>query len=105
MSEYGGAARDLAWLTDHSALAGVAEIIAERRRQIEAGHTVAGDAEKRAYGGLVADAAFNLMTLDRKRSTAEDSNLPAAAAADELELRRAGALIAAEIDRKYHGES
>jgi hypothetical protein len=103
MSEYGEAARDLAWLTDHSALAGVAEIIAERRRQIEAGHTIAEDTRKRAYGGLLADAHFHLARVDSQRSATADGGY--LVAADEPGLRRAGALIAAEIDRKHHEEN
>jgi hypothetical protein len=97
------AALDLCWLAERGALPGAAEILAERRCQIEAGHTVAEDARKRAYGGLLADAHFHLARLASKRSTPADGSY--LVAADEPELRQAGALIAAEIDRKHYKES
>lgn len=68
---------DLAWLARHGALAGVAEVIAERRRQAERGD---GHADGWLRGSL--DAWLACGDWDRQG------------------LREAGALIAAEIDRQ-----
>jgi len=67
----------LSWLNDRGALAGAAEIIAERRRQAENGD---GHGDGRLRGTL--DAWLYEHDWDRQC------------------LREAGALIAAEIDRK-----
>lgn len=86
---------DLNYLEEHGALAGVAEVIRERRRQIEQlGYTVAHDGTEHDDGNLVYRAAARLgfAQLDRAAGTADP-------ASDERWLREAGALAAAEIDR------
>jgi len=75
-------ALDLAVLARHGALAGVAEIIAERRRQVELGD---GHGNGWLRGSLDAWLAVN------------DNG--------EHGLREAGALIAAEIDRESREET
>jgi len=85
---------DLAWLHEHGALAGVAEVIRERRRQIEAiGWTPELD-DAQAYGSLATKAAtrVNKLRAARRDGTADIGS-------DEEHLREAGALLAAEIDR------
>jgi len=68
---------DLAYLARHGALAGVTEITAERRRQLEQGAT-AGQDDRLTHGELTAYAERRIRLG---------------------KLRQAGALLAAEIDR------
>jgi hypothetical protein len=85
---------DLVWLHEHGALAGVAEVIRERRRQIEAiGWTLELD-DALVHGSLATMAAtrVNKLRASRRDGTADVGS-------DEEYLREAGALLAAEIDR------
>lgn len=84
---------DLARLADFGALAGMAEILRERRRQVELG-LAAGHDDMRADGRLVAMALDHLTRAFYARSAGASS-----ADTDTARLRRAAALIAAEIDR------
>lgn len=95
-SDLFSAVQDLGWLHRNGALAGVHEVIRERRRQVEAlGHD-AGHDDGHVRGDLVVFAEIRLMNLrtDRSDGTADP-------ASDERELRQAGALLAAEIDRLH----
>jgi hypothetical protein len=86
---------DLNYLEAHGALAGVAEVIRERRRQIEQlGYTVTHDDTEHDDGNLVHRAAVQLgfAQVERVSGTADP-------ASDESRMRKAGALAAAEIDR------
>jgi hypothetical protein len=86
---------DLRWLDEHGALAGVAEIIRERRRQIEdEGYTPAHDREKHADGYLVsrADAESTAAIVGVAEGIFGPEDV-------EHHMRRSGALAAAEIDR------
>jgi hypothetical protein len=85
---------DLAWLSSHDALGGVAEILQERRRQIEMGHTAECD-DVLTEGGLVVWAEGFL----RDGVRAARRNGIADIGSDEHALRAAGALAAAEMDR------
>jgi hypothetical protein len=85
---------DLYWLHSRGALAGVAEIIRERRRQIERGWTPEHDDEAHGDGFLVLMAASASRLVDRHRREGV-----ADPATDEELLRKTGALAAAEIDR------
>jgi len=85
---------DLNFLESRGALAGVAEVIRERRRQIEQlGYGLEHD--ETHDDGSLADRAAGRMSLVRD-SRAEGTADPAS---DEGLLREAGALAAAEIDR------
>lgn len=89
------AADDLAWLADHGALGGVAEILRERRRQVEAlRHTPEADDRNGEDGWMATRARFELgrMLHSRVNGTADP-------ATDEESLRKAGALCAAEMTR------
>lgn len=85
---------DIAYLHQAGALAGVTEVIRERRRQVEHGYTPQYDNDTAAYGGLVhlvrhwAGEVIN----SRREGIADIGS-------DEDGLRQAGALAAAEIDR------
>lgn len=81
-----GAQEDLAWLSSHGALAGAAEILRERRRQLEALGHIAEHDDALACDQLVQMAEGRL------------SALLFGARHDHL-LHEAGALIAAEVDR------
>jgi hypothetical protein len=86
---------DLNYLEEHGALAGVAEVIRERRWQIEQlGYDADHDSGCHADGGLVHHAAVQLgfAQVERVSGTADP-------ASDESRMRKAGALAAAEIDR------
>jgi hypothetical protein len=85
---------DLDYLHKHGALAGVGEIIRERRRQIEQGHTPERDREQRSHGTLVYMAGGQ---AERCRYRRLDGL--ANPADDERAMAQAGALAAAEIDR------
>jgi hypothetical protein len=74
---------DLAELVRHGALGGVAEVIAERRRQVEQGATARQD-DRLAHGELVAYAERRIRLG---------------------KLRQAAALLAAEIDRLNRAET
>jgi hypothetical protein len=92
--ELSDAADGLVWLSARGALAGVAEIIRERRRQIGRGWTREHDDEAHGDGflALMAAAASGLVDRNRREGLADP-------AADEELLRKTGALAAAEIDR------
>jgi hypothetical protein len=92
--EYRQMHENLHWLEGRHALAGIAEVIRQRRFQIEQGHTPAHDREAHDDGALVQMAAGRLSDLS-------DSRLDGLAdpATDEMTLAQAGALAAAEIDR------
>jgi hypothetical protein len=88
------ARNDLEWLMKHGALAGAAEILRERRRQRETeGWTPA--LEDELTSGQLADLIGNRLSqlLDSRESGTADIG------SDEENLRKAGALCAAEIDR------
>jgi len=83
---------DLAWLSEHGALAGVAEILHERRRQIEVkGHTPESDDGRFDFASM-ASLTLARVNVTRQQGTADIGS-------DEDGLRRAAALAAAEIDR------
>jgi hypothetical protein len=85
---------DLFWLSEHGALAGVAAIIRERRRQIERLGWTAEHDDAHADGAL-AETAYRCleeMFDDRESGRAGPGD-------DDRRLRSAGALAAAEIDR------
>lgn len=86
---------DLDWLRTRGALAGVAEVVRERRRQIEQlGYTVAHDDTEHGDGWLMGAANDRLadMLIDVGTGVAGYPEC-------EQALRQAGALAAAEIDR------
>jgi hypothetical protein len=84
------AARDLVWLDDHGAMGGVAEILRERRRQIEVkGYDAAHDDSQDA-GAMIMQAEHRLR-VTRARIC---DGVPVV-----LAFRQAGALLAAEMDR------
>jgi hypothetical protein len=86
---------NLAWLAEQGALAGVAEVIRERRRQIEQlGHTPWEDGNSAVFLNLASMASLKLarVNVTRQQGTADIGS-------DEEGLRQAGALAAAEIDR------
>jgi hypothetical protein len=86
---------DLHWLETHHALAGIAEVVRERRRQIEQkGYTVAHDQRVHADGALAQMAAGALSALaDQRLEGLADP------ATDQGALAESAALAAAEIDR------
>lgn len=94
------AVRDLGWLFDNEALAGVAAVLAERRRQIERlGWTPEHD-DEHADGGL-ANIAYRCLgeVFENRESGRGDPS-------DEKRLlRNSGALAAAEIDRLSRAET
>lgn len=93
--EFVAADQDLYWLAEHGALAGVAEILCERRRQIERlGYTVERDEREHEDGFLVSEASA--ATTSAIVGVVEGISGPADV---EHDLRQAGALCAAEIDR------
>lgn len=95
LDEFAAARSDLSWLAQHGALAGVAEILRERRHQIEDyEHTPAHDREHHADGWLISQADSE--TTAAIVGTAEGIYGPADV---ERHARRSGALCAAEIDR------
>lgn len=91
--QYVEAEQALMWLADHGALAGVAEILLERKRQISIGHTPEGD-QVAIRSELVHLASRKLrdMMLGIRLGTI---GYPESEAA----LKQAAALCAAEIDR------
>jgi hypothetical protein len=90
-----GLYEDLDWLRDHGALAGVAEILRERRRQIETkGFTPAHDRAAHADGRLVNAVGFQARVCEERVLAGLDGPPEA-----EQAMARAGALAAAEIDR------
>jgi hypothetical protein len=92
--ELAAAMDDLAALHAAGALAGVAETLRERRRQVEAlGYTPEHD-DRHDDGSLAADARFRLGHLLQSRVDGTSD-----IAGDEDKLRTASALAAAEIDR------
>lgn len=95
-SDLFSAVQDLGWLHRNGALGGVHEVIRERRRQVEAlGYTPEGD-DSHIGDGLIAMADIRLSDLRAARGDGT-----ADPAGDERELRQAGALLAAEIDRLH----
>jgi hypothetical protein len=85
---------DLHYLESQGALAGVAEIIRERRHQIEQGHTPEHDREHRQQGTLVYMAGGQAEKCRYRRMEGL-----ADPAGDERAMAKAGSLAAAEIDR------
>lgn len=86
---------DLAVLARHGALGGVAEIIRERRRQVEKlGYTLEHDSREHSNGMLLHMARHRLVLVDVARD-----EWTANPVSDDEGLRKGGALIAAEIDR------
>ena len=85
---------DLAWLSAHGALGGVAEIIRERRYQIEKLGIIPEHDDQHENGWLLAAAGSKLVRL-------MTDMLAGVAGYPETEeaLRQSGALGAAEIDR------
>jgi hypothetical protein len=83
---FAGAQDDLVWLSEHGALTGAAEILRERRRQVEAlGHIAEhDDALVRDQLVQMAEGRLSVMLFGARH--------------DHL-LYEAGALLAAEIDR------
>lgn len=85
---------DLVALEAHGALAGVAEILRERRRQIEAkGYTARHD-DSLDGQELIAEASNRLAELTRQQAEGT-----AGYPEYDTAYRQAGALLAAEIDR------
>lgn len=86
---------DLARLWDFGAMAGVAEIVRERVRQVEAlGHTPEHDSEHRGDGWLLREALVKLGAV-----WARVADGTAGYPECEEAFRQAGALLAAEMDR------
>jgi hypothetical protein len=86
---------DLNYLESRGALTGVAEVIRERRRQIEQlGLIPEHDRQERSDGGLV-DLAFVRLTDTSYNRHGGISDVKS----DERDMAQAGALCAAEIDR------
>lgn len=84
---------DLAWLERHDAIAGIAEVIRERRHQIEVrGYTTLHD-DGHPLGWLAADAVIRLA------GAAYMARYDPAKVAAIPELAAPAALVAAEIDR------
>lgn len=85
---------DLDYLQRHGALAGVGEIIRERRRQIESGRTIDADRAEYEDGRLVQVVAGQVsgVLLGRLHGTTSPAE-------DESGLAEVGAQCAAEIDR------
>lgn len=95
----------IGYLAQHGALAGVAAVIRERRRQIEdKGHTVEHD-DGHADGWLSDGAARSRLSGLRSSRAELDGRVEVLVSGvngpgfDEEMLREAGALCAAEIDR------
>jgi hypothetical protein len=89
------AMRDLMYLDDNGALTGAAEIIRERRRQIEhKGYTPEHDQRNHADGKLANMVADSVAAVIVERL--EGLSGPPA---DQSGLAEAGAMAAAEIDR------
>jgi hypothetical protein len=80
---------NLQFLHSHSASQGVAEILAERRRQIETGRTPVHDTEEHELDGYLARRAAECITSRNLCDKGADHS-----------LAKAGALTAAEIDRR-----
>lgn len=85
---------DLYWLFSRSALAGVAEIIRQRRKQIERGFTPQRDQAEHADGKLMRMVAGGSAWT---AAQIEDGTVGVAEV--ETGLAAMGALAAAEIDR------
>lgn len=93
--EYRRAITDLTYLANEGALAGVAEVIRERRRQIEEeGYTPQHDSEHHPDGFLISEA--DSRTAAAIVQTAEGIIGPHETG---VLMAQAGALAAAEIDR------
>ena len=88
------AARDLGWLYVNGALAGVAAVMAERRRQIGKLGWTPEHGDGQGDGGL-ANIAYRCLgeVFENRESGQGDPG------DEERLLRNAGALAAAEIDR------
>jgi hypothetical protein len=107
------AIENIGYLAQHGALTGIAGVIRERRRQIEAkGHTVEHD--DRHAGGWLSDGAARSRLSGLRSSRAElDGRVEVLVPVNTREfdgemLREAGALCAAEIDRltrARHGDA
>lgn len=93
---YIAADQDLFWLAEHEALGGVAEILRERRRQIEQLGFDAEHDDQFDDGWLISTAARRLreMSYGIQEGT---TTYPEA----EHALRQAAALFAAEMDRLH----
>lgn len=86
---------DMDWLAEEGALAGVGEIIRERRRQIELkGWTTQHDRDKHAGGELV-----RLVVSESAEGYGGMVNGSYGPAEVERQMAKSGALAAAEIDR------
>ena len=85
---------DLGWLDEHGALAGVAEIIRERRRQIELYDWTVEHDDQHAQGWLIMGALARVTQLYSEILDGT-AGYPEAEAA----MREAGAMFAAETDR------
>jgi hypothetical protein len=83
---------DLAWLRLNGALPGVAEIIRERRRQVQDGWTPEHD-DQHVRGELMSMARSRI--LRGAQAVYNGGGYPE----QESALRASGALLAAEIDR------
>lgn len=85
--------RDLSWLDDHDALEGLAEIVAERRRQVSKGYDAAHD-DHHTPGQLAHMAELRLGSVTGWQ------RLPGAAVPVSAgDIAGAGALCAALLDR------
>jgi hypothetical protein len=91
---YGETRDDMYWLAANGAFAGVAEIIRERRRQIEALRFTPEHDDRHENGWLMHEAALRIISCIGQM-------LAGVAGYPEIEeaLRQAGALSAAEMDR------
>lgn len=91
---YVKAVDDLRYLHSHGALAGIAEIARERRRQVEQkGYTPAHD-DQHTDLELITEAS-NRLAIWTRQQAAGTAGYPEA----EQALRQCAALLAAEVDR------
>ena len=94
---YREAVTDLRWLTANEAMAGVAEIVRERRRQVEAkGYDAGHDDSEHTDGWLMHEAVRLVQNAGRRVAEGVGG-------AEDIEeaCREAGALLAAEADRLF----
>jgi hypothetical protein len=95
VTSFSDAYTDLSWLADAGALDGVAEVLRERRRQLEQkGWSLAHDAQAHNAGKLMVMAS---QAAAQAYAGAVDGTKDEAGC--ERLMARAGALAAAEIDR------
>jgi hypothetical protein len=90
---YVRADQSLLWLAENGALAGIAEVIAERRRQIELGWTPQIDCNlPNGWLPVMGQAKLLALLTDNMEGKIDYAKI-------EASLKSAAALCAAEIDR------